>query len=231
MKINRMLQKTKEKIAGNEKGFTLVELMIVMIISLIMLAGMVGLLLMGFQTFTSGRNLQSVTDASRRALPAIDREMKGLLHINDDECQALYMVNPSTQDGIWNGISFYSDIDNDDATATVSNYLVTEKVKIYYDANTHTLMQKVTQPGGVEPTGTTICSYVNSVRFYYFPAGTAPGKVVRLDEAPANRYQGTSLNNMAGSIKVVVTMQNGTITRTFEQTTFLRVLQRSVTGV
>ena len=227
MRINGLFKKTRKVITG-EDGFTLVELLIVMVISSIMLAGMVGLVAMGFQTFTSGRTLQSITDASRRALPAIDREMKGLLHINDDECQALYMVNSSTQDGIWNGISFYSDIDNDDATATVSNYLVTEKVKIYYDANTHTLMQKVTQPGGVEPsTGTTICSYVTSLRFYYFPAGTAPGN----ETPPANRYQGTSLNNMAGSIKVVIRMQNGTITRTFEQTTFLRVLQRSVSGV
>jgi len=222
-----MLRKTAKRIAG-EEGFTLLELFIVMIVSLIMLAGMVGLIAMGFQTFTGGRNLQSVTDASRRALPAIDREMKGLLHINDDECQALYMVNPSTQDGIWNGISFYSDIENVTPTATVSNYLITEKVKIYYDANTHTLMQKVTQPGGVEPsTGTTICSYVTSLRFYYFPVGTAPGN----ETPPANRYQGTSLNNMAGSIEVVITMQNGTITRTFQQTTFLRVLQRSVSGV
>ena len=223
MLINKVIHNLRE----GEKGFTLVELLIVMVISLIMLAGMTGLIAMGFQTFTSGRTLQAITDASRRALPAIDREMKGLLHINDDECQALYMVNPSTQDGTWNGISFYSDIDNDDVLANVSNYTITEKVKIYFDANTHTLMQTITQPGGTEPTGTTICSYVESFRVYYFPVGTAPGD----GSPPANRYQRTSMNNMAGSIKVVITMQNGKITRTFEQTTFLRVLQRSVSGV
>src|SRR5450759_2980279 len=83
----------------NDGGFTIVELLIVMIISLIMLIGMVGLLSMGFQAFSDGRTLQAITDASRRALPAMDRQIKSLLHINDDECVASYKI--ASDDGVW----------------------------------------------------------------------------------------------------------------------------------
>lgn len=232
--MSNLIRKTR-KVITEEEGFTLVELLIVMVISLIMLAGMVGLLAMGFQTFTDGRNLQALTDASRRALPAMDRQIKSLLHINDDECVASYKVG-TTPAGVWNGISFYSDIDNDngyvspsDTGANVVNYTNAEKIRIYYDADKHALMQKTTQPGSTEEPliGTTICSYVESLRIYYFLPGIAPGD----GTPPDNRYQGDTLNGGAGSIKIVITMKNGKLTRTFEQTTFLRILERSPTGV
>ena len=208
----------------NDGGFTIVELLIVMIVSSIMLIGMVGLLSMGFQAFSDGRTLQAITDASRRALPAMDRQMKSLLHINDDECVASYKV--STPNGVWNGISFYSDIDNDNATASVENYTVAEKIEFYLDTN-HNLVQRTTQPGTPPVVGppTTLCSYVESFMIYYFSPGTSPGN----GSPPGNRYQGTDLNSGVGSIKIVIQMKNGKMTRTFEQTTFLRVLER--TGV
>src|SRR5450759_5389354 len=232
----------------NDGGFTIVELLIVMIVSSIMLIGMVGLLSMGFQAFSDGRTLQAITDASRRALPAMDRQMKSLLHINDAECVASYKVSTpeGTPEGVWNGISFYSDIDNDNATASVENYTVAEKIEFYLDTN-HNLVQRTTQPGTPPVVGppTTLCSYVESFRIYYFSPGISPGngsplEVVELAlserekeslRAPGNRYQRTDLNSGVGSIKIVIQMKNGKMTRTFEQTTFLRICDRSDTGV
>ena len=227
MNIRKLLGKTKQKIAGEEVGFTLVELLIVMVISTIMLAGMVGLLVMGFQSFTQGHDLQSVTDASRRVLPAMNRQIASLLHINnDDECVASYQVTPPP-DGVWDGMSFYSNVKNNLLGATVESYNNAEKVEFYLDAN-HNLIQRTTPPG-VSPTVTTatLCSYVTSFRVYYFSPGIVPGT----GTPPTNCLTGTNLNSGAGSVKIVVTIQKGTISRTFEQTTFLRVLQRSDTGV
>jgi hypothetical protein len=191
---------------------------------------MVGLLLMGFQTFTSGSNLQSVTDASRRVLPAIDREIKSILHINDQECIDNYKV--ASPDGVWkgdwNGMSFYSNVGNNSLGATTATtgtfaYTNAEKVELYLD-NNHNLMQKTTYPAAltppapVNPATATLCSYVTDFKVYYFQPG-------------GNRLPGTALNSGAGSVKVVITIQKGTgtkaITRTYEQTTFLRVLTRS----
>lgn len=215
--MNKLMRKVK-----TEKGFSLVELLIVSIVSLIMLAGMVGLVSMGFQSFTTGKYLQALSDASRRALPAMNRQMKCLLYINDSYCLTNYQVTPPP-DGVWNGISFYADIDNDNTAADIDNYENAEKIEFYQSGDT--LMQRTTEPvsegGGV--TTTSLCSYVDSVRFYYFPIGVAQGTT----NPPANRYQGDDLNGNAGSIKVVITMTRGKLTRTYEQTTFLRVLDRS----
>jgi len=246
VEISRLIRKATKRIAGEEVGFTILELMIVMIISLIMLAGMVGLLLMGFQTFTSGSNLQSVTDASRRVLPAIDREIKSILRINDQECIDNYKV--ASPDGVWNGMSFYSNVGNNSLGATTATtgtfaYTNAEKVELYLD-NNHNLMQKTTYPAAltppapVNPATATLCSYVTDFKVYYFQPGVVsiadpvvPGVVSGSETPPSNRYTGTALNSGAGSVKVVITIQKGTgtkaITRTYEQTTFLRVLTRS----
>jgi len=248
LKISTMLRKTAKRIAGEEVGFTILELMIVMVVSLIMLAGMVALLEAGFKTFSSGSNLQSVTDASRRVLPAIDREIKSILRINDQECIDNYKVaSPDgVWNGVWNGMSFYSNVGNNSLGATTATtgtfaYTNAEKVELYLD-NNHNLMQKTTYPAAltppapVNPATATLCSYVTDFKVYYFqpgvvsgsetpPSGTAP------ETPPSNWYKGTALNSGAGSVKVVITIQKGTgtkaITRTYEQTTFLRVLTRS----
>jgi type II secretory pathway pseudopilin PulG len=208
-----------KRIRTDEQGFLLVELLIVMVVSLIMLAGMVGLISMGFQSFSSSKNLQALADASRRVLPAMDRQMKPLLHINDDECVANYkVVSPA---GVWDGMSFYADVDNDNAGSDVENYTAAEKIEFYKSGDK--LMQRTTEPGvGGAVTSTSLCSYVDTVRFYYFPAGIAPGN----DSPPANRYQGDSPNGNAGSIKVVIELKKGNMTKTYEQNTFLRVLER-----
>lgn len=218
MRISKLLRETKEKIAGGEVGFTLVELLVVMIIGTIMLAGMVGLIAMGFQSFTQGHDLESITDASRRVLPAMDRQIKPLLHINDSKC-ASYLVSS----GVWNGISFYSNISND-TNATVDTYSDAEKVVFYLDATKHAIMQQTTPGGSATPgAATTLCSYVTSFRIYYFAPGIVPGS----ETPPANRYTGTNLNASAGSVEIVIQLQQGAVSRTFEQTTFLRVLKRS----
>jgi prepilin-type N-terminal cleavage/methylation domain-containing protein len=212
------------KVLDNEKGFTLVELLIVMIVSLIMLAGMVGLLEMSFNAFSTGKRVQALADASRRVLPAMDRQMKGLLHINNAECVTNYKVAA----GVWKGISFYSDINNDNPTANVENYDGTtgaEKVEFYQESDK--LMQKTTYPDPAkQPTITSLCSYVDSVRFYYFPVGVAPGN----GSPPSGYYTGDTPNENAGSVKAVITLTKEGMTKTYEQNTFFRILQRSATG-
>jgi prepilin-type N-terminal cleavage/methylation domain-containing protein len=216
--MKKLIRKVK-----TEKGFTLVELLIVMIISLIMLAGMVGLVIMGFNSFTNGRNLASVTDSSRRALPAIDREIKSLLHINDADCATPVYKVTAPPEGVYQGTSFYSNIANNNlgATSVAGSYVNAEKVEFYLDTNGN-LIQKTTPPSGSSTTAT-LCSYVDSFRVYYF----APGVVPETGSPPSNRLTGANLNVGAGSVKIVITIKKGTITRTFEQTSFLRVLQRS----
>lgn len=213
----KLIRKTRKVVEG-EQAFTLVELLIVMIVSLIMLAGMVGLLEMAFKSFSSGKKLQSLTDASRRVLPAMDRQMKSLLFIDDAYCVANYLE--ATPPGAWNGISFYSDIDNDDVV-DVDSYTNTEKIEFYQNGDK--LMQRTTEPGiGGAVTTTSLCSYVESVRFYYFSVGISPGS----DNPPANRFTGDTLNDNAGSIKVVIVLKDGNMTKTYEQSTFLRILDR-----
>lgn len=206
------------KATEREEGFTLVELLIVMIVSLILLAGFVGLVTMGFEVFSSSKSTQAMSDASRRALPAMSRQMVSLLRIDDSQCVAQYKVG--SQAGAWEGTCFYADIDNDNSDADVDNYENAERVEFFRSGDR--LMQRTTEPGNAGVTTTAICSYVESVRFYYFPAGVAPGN----DSPPANRYQGESLNDNAGSVKVVLVLRKGGQTRTYEQNVFLRILQR-----
>ena len=213
-----MLRKTRKKVAGEETGFTLVELLIVMIVSLIMLAGMIGLLSMTFDSFSNGKSIQSISDAARRALPVMDRQMKMLLRINDTECLP---YQDDTVAGEWHGISFYADVDNTAVNADVDNPTNADKVKFYLDGTN--LKQETTTPGA-NPTVTTatLCSYVDEVDFYYFTAGVAPGN----DTPPSNPYTGTALNSTAGSIQVVIKLSKGKFTRTYSQNTFLRILSR-----
>jgi prepilin-type N-terminal cleavage/methylation domain-containing protein len=211
------------RLIRNEKGFTLVELLIVMILSLIMLAGMVGLVSMAFRNFNTSKSLQAMADASRRALPVMDRQMKGLLHINDTECVDNYKED--SPDGVWNGTSFYADINNSD-DADVENYAETDKVEFYLDSDTNKLMQRTTDTDG-NVVETSLCSYVESMRFYYFP----PGVISDGENPPERRHRGNNLNDSAGSIKIVLNLRNGDMTRTYEQTTFLRILTRKETGI
>ena len=95
-----MIKRIGFDVNREEQGFTLVELMIVMIVSLIMMVGMIGLLYMGFNSFKKHRDLNALTDSSRRVLQMMSRELRSNLQFVNEECS-------DTQ------LEFYADIDAD----------------------------------------------------------------------------------------------------------------------
>ncbi|MHB8895134.1 MAG: PilW family protein [Candidatus Geothermincolia bacterium] len=210
MKISRLVRKTRESVAGDETGFTIVELLIVMIVSIILIAGMVGLVDMSMKQLNRGRAVAAVADASRRALASMDRQIKQALFFDDTQCSASV-------------IAFWGDIDNDNSTADVDTYTTAEYVRFYRSGTTIT--EEVTEPGGGGTTFNTLCGNVSSLAFHYFAQGVRPdydpGSGTYTNELTSN------YNESAGLIKVSVGFSRATIQRNFEQDIFLRILDRT----
>lgn len=206
-----MIRKTERVVAG-EEGFTLVELIIVIIVSLILLAGMVGLIEMAMRQFSGGRAIATVTDSARRSLSSMGRQLKTALHFDDANCGA-------TQ------LSFWGDIDNDNASADVDNYTDAEFVRFYLLNNQ--LMQQVTQPAseGGGMSNVSLCSNVQSVNFYYFAQGVRP-VYDSVSRTYTNGLNG-NYNTATGMVKAVIQYQQRNVSRRFEQDVFLRILNRS----
>jgi len=211
-----MLRKTKEVISG-EEGFTMVELLIVMIMSLILIAGMVGLVEMAMKQFNNSREVEAITDASRRAMASMTRQVAPTLHLDDGLCSSTHL-------------SFYADIDSDNTGSSVNDYTKAEKVEFYLSGRN--LVQKTTyeststDPEPQTPPGTitfiNLCSDVTNVTFHYFAKGVQPvysGGVYTNETT--NNY-----NSAVGMVKVSVTFNQGRVVRQFEQDIFLRILQR-----
>ncbi|MBN1288896.1 MAG: hypothetical protein JXA49_04585 [Actinobacteria bacterium] len=216
--INRGLRKTRKSIAGiagEEAGFTLVELSMVMLISVIMLAGMVAMITNAFDLFGTSKDLQAVTDSQRRVLGSMTRQIRNALFLVDAECDE-------------NTLTFYSDIDNDQGTAAdVDNYAQAEKVSFYLEDKK--VMMSVTEPDGTPAVPATIGSYVNSIKFYYFLAKELPelDPISPDPKSPINSYAGTEKNEEVGMIRIVLRMQKGDIQRSFYQDVALRILDRT----
>jgi prepilin-type N-terminal cleavage/methylation domain-containing protein len=212
------LSRVMRKFSRGEKGFTMVELLIVMIVSLILIAGMVGLIEMGMNQLTRSRALENVTDSSRRALSSVDRQIKQALQFDDANCSDTM-------------ISFWGDVDSDNTnadvtTGTTNNYHNAEYVQFYKHATNNTLIEKITQPAseGGATSFNTVCSNVTSAKFYYFAQGTTP-----VYNAGTGLYTNgitTQYNASAGMIKVVLGFRYAKVSRTFEQDIFLRILNR-----
>lgn len=200
------------RIRRAEKGFTMVELLIVMVVSVILIAGMIGLIEMAMGQLTRSRALASVTDSARRALASMDRQVKQALQFDDANCSSTV-------------IAFWGDIDADDPDADVEHYQNAEYVRFYLGGG-NKLTEEITQPAadGGATSFNTLCSYVTNVTFYYFAQGVTP---------IYNAGTGTYTNGMTGNynascgmVKAVVTFQRSKITRKFEQDMFLRILDR-----
>lgn len=211
MKIGRLRRKTKKNIAGEEVGFTMVELLIVMIMSLILIAGMVGLVEMAMKQFNNSREVEAITDSSRRALSSMGRQVKPALHFDDANCDSTHLV-------------FYADIDSDNSDSDVNNYAKADKVEFYRSGSN--LVQKTTLPAGEvgqSPTFVNLCGDVSNVTFHYFAKGVKP---IYSEDAYTNETT-SNYNSAIGLVKVVVTFQRGRVTRQFEQDIFLRILKRT----
>ena len=195
----------------SEKAFTMVELLIVMIMSLILIAGMVGLVEMAMKQFNNSREVEAITDSSRRALASMNRQIAPSLHLVDASCDSTHLV-------------FYADIDSDNADADVNVYDRAELVEIYRSGDK--IVEKTTQgptdPQAGQVTFVNLCSDVSNLTFHYFGKGVQPvysGGVYTNETT--NNY-----NAAVGMVKVSVTFQKGRVQRQFEQDIFLRILQR-----
>lgn len=217
LKMNKALRNIRKKLGDSmeaEDGFSLVELSMVIIISTIMLAGMVGIIMTSFNLFTNSKDLQAITDSSRRILGSMTRQIRSALYLVNEEC-----------DG--DTLTFYADVDNDQGTAAdVDNYLEAEKVSLYLENNK--VMMSVLEPGGESPVTAVLGSNVDDMDYYYFRAGEKP--VLDSEDpdpmSPTNGYTAADKNESAGMIRIVLKMKKNDVSRSFYQDVFLRVLDR-----
>lgn len=203
--------------AGSEEGFTIVELAIVLIISVIILAGMAVLVTGAFGVFNKSRDLEAITDSSRRALASMSRQLKMALHFVNAEC---------TEDQV----SFYADIDNDEgATADVNSgrWNLTDKVVFLLSNGKVTMRMTDFDVDPVNPLpDASLGSHAASLKFYYFARGVAP-----TGEDPFNPDNNmdpatSDINKSCGMIRIVVRFTKGDVSRIFHQDVFLRILVR-----
>lgn len=208
--MHRLPRKKAGLLSGSEQGFTLVELLMVMIVSLVIMAGMVGLIEMAYNQFNRAGALEAVTDASRRALSSIGRQLKSALRFDDANCDSTHLA-------------FWADIDSNNDDADVDLYTNAEYVRFYQSGTSIT--QQTTEPaseGGATAT-IALCQDVQSVSFSYFAKGVKP-----IYSAPSYTNETTSnYNSAVGMIKARITFKKGKVSRSFEQDTFLRILNRA----
>jgi competence protein ComGC len=208
-----------KKLRG-EKGFTIVELLMVSIVGSVLLAGMVGLLASIFGVFDSSKDVQTLNDSSRRALASVSNLLKPALHFDKTATDA-------------NQVTFWADIDNDQipvpaSTSTwadILRYKLTEKVRIYKDGTR--LMMVVTQPASEGGTVSTarLGSYLTDLKFFYFQSGVLPGGTDPYNPT-GGIPDGGDISGQVSMIRIVLKMSKGKIHRSYYQDVFLRIIQR-----
>ena len=198
-----------------DEGFTLVELMIVMIVSVIMMAGMIGLLYMSFNSFKKHRDLNAMTNSSRRVLQMMSRELRSNLQFVNENCS-------STQ------VEFYADIDADNPGATVDqeDYEDAERITLFQSGSTIT--QTTYDPDTTSTTTVALSDGVatDGLSFEYYESGENPADpgVEPLDPSSDN------INKEAGLVRVGVVMEKGSMSRSFYQDVFMRAINRMPEG-
>ena len=198
-----------------QRGFTLIELIIALIITLVIMAGIVVLLSGTFDIFESNRDLLAITDSSRRAIAAMARQLRG----------ALQLVN-GTGNSDENTLTFYANVKGPDLSfadvEASGNWLLAPKVKWTFDPAKSEIIQTTTDPGeGVTPVTSKLASHVTDLEFKYYREGT------RTEVTPAPDF---NLNKETGIIRIIVKVQRGNASRTFHQDVFLRVSERVPEG-
>lgn len=207
----------KLKRIDSERGFSLIELLLVILISSIMMGGVVGMFTMAFNHFDTHKSLQAVNDSSRRMLNTMSRQLRDALHFENLSCTA-------------SGIGFWADIDNDNPSATVSNYVNAEYIT--WTSSATSVVQGTTQqvgdpenPGsssalmssanigsGLEPT--------DGLKFEYYRRGATSA-------TPPTQL---NVNKDAGKIRISLKMKKGNVSRTYYQDVYLRVDDRTPVG-
>ncbi len=202
----------------DESGFTIVEMTMVVVISLIMMAGMVALLSSSFKVFNSSKDLETITDSSRRSCLAMSRIVRGALHFTNSECDI-------------NKLTFYSDVSNSQGnTVDVDTWTTTQRVQLMQVGTA--IRINITAAGGT-PVATDastpkLGSYLtgtSGLKFFYFAKGESPSGSDPFN--PDNAYSGSDINSDVGMIRIVLVLHKGNTTRQFFQDVFLRILLRS----
>ena len=216
--MNHFRRRLGPKSFYGEQGFTLVELITVMAISLIILAGIVVLLSGTFDIFKSNRNLLAITDSSRRAVATMTRQLRGALHFvsGTDNCDETHLT-------------FYADVTAEPQYSFANvqqpgNYLNAPKIKWEYDQAKGEITQQTVEPRtepGYEPTPVKLASGVTDLKFEYYGAGSSE---------PLNLPSYYGINREAVKIRISISVQKGNARRTFHQDVFLRVQDREQEG-
>ena len=198
-----------------QRGFTLVELIIVLVITLVIMAGIVVLLSGTFDIFKSNRNLLAVTDSSRRAIASMARQLRGALQLVD-----------GTGNSDENTLTFYANVKGPELSfadvEASGNWLLAPRVKWTFDSAKSEIIQTTTDPGaGVTPVTSKLASHVTDLEFKYYRQGT------RTEIEPPQDF---NLNKETGVIRIIVKVQRGNASRTFHQDVFLRVSPRTPEG-
>ncbi len=224
-RTSSIMKKIRGAWSGEEgqRAFTLVELLVVLVISVIILGGMVGIVSSVMGLFNQSKDVQALNDSSRRATSSMSRQLRTALHFDNSNCTV-------------DTVTFWADIDNDQQSlpgspsttwANVFNYTRTEKVQ-FLESN-GTVAVNVTEPAvDPDPQGTTtstLGSYFTSLKFYYFQQNVVPGGT---PTNPTYDFDPTVLkvNDEVSMIRIVMTLKKGKVQRTYYDDVFLRIVTR-----
>lgn len=231
-RTSTVTRKIRAAWSGDEgrRGFTIVELLLALIISTIIMAGMVGLVASVFNVFRASNDLQALNDSSRRALSNMSRQLRDALHFGN------VPPNNCTE----STLTFWADIDNDQKSlpgsssttwADIYNYWLTEKVQFSKDAGFPKAVATVTQPPDdpnptdPNPVTATLGSYVTSLKFYYFQANEVPTGSYSTNPTGFDPTKST-VNDNASMIRIVMSLQKGKVHHSYYQDVFLRLVVR-----
>lgn len=199
----------------NEDGFSLLELLIVLLIAVIMSAGMVGLLFAAFRDFNQQRSIQAMNDVSRKTFSVMSRQTKDLIHLD----------NASSR----NALTFSGEITGElSRTAPdINNYgsAVVSTISFSRSSPSSQVMETITPPGG-NANQQALGSYVSDLRFYYFVSNVQPPSSSSEASLAGVEYSGTDKNYNVGLIRMVLVLTRGTLTRTYYNDVALRTVGR-----
>jgi len=220
-RINLTARKIRAACGSDEgqQAFTIVELLLVMIISLIIMAGMVALISSVFTVFRTSRDLQALNDSSRRALDIMSRQLRTALHFDSSICSV-------------DTVTFWGDIDGDQdlpgSTAPtptdVNNYTPAETVQLLQWGST--VRANVTQPGEPTPDPITVGSFVGNLNFYYFAKDVVPGGTDPTDPDGNFNPSVDKVNDKAAMIRIVLRLRKGKVHHSYYGDVFLRIVLR-----
>lgn len=206
LKLAKRIRQAKE----DEQGFTMVELLIVLIVSLIIMSGMVLLVDAGYRSFKKSSDLQVVTEASRNTIQSMTRQIRGALWFENANCTA-------------NKIEFYADIDADNDTAGVADaYQNAEKVT--WTLTNGSILQTTVEPAGGGTSSSNLGNNVTALSFNYYRIGEKPGVATPLTPGTDN------INSKVGSVRMSMQFTKSGLTRTFNQDVYFRLPDRLPEG-